>query len=58
MSSLEQNTTKNGPVDKNAIKLDAGNNNNGKYKIKTICNNTAYKKDLMGYLLRFYFLIF
>ena len=39
----------------NATELDAGNKDNGKYKIETIFNNTIYiKKSKSGYLPGFY----
>ena len=36
MSLLEQDITKKGQVDENATKLDAGDNESGKYEVKAI----------------------
>ena len=46
MSLLEQDTTRKRRVDKNAIELDAGNNNSGKYKLKTIGDGAIYAQEL------------
>ena len=59
MSLLEQNTNRKRQVNKNNItKLDAGNNEGNKYKMKAICNSAVYIKESTGYLLRLYYLVF
>ena len=39
MSLIKQNTSKNKQVDKNVIKLDAGNTKSKEYKLEAICNS-------------------
>lgn len=57
MSLLKQNITKKELIDKNITKLDIGINESKKFKIKAICNNSIYTKELIDYLLRFYYFI-
>lgn len=46
-------------MNENTTKLDAGNNNSKKYKMKAIYNSAIYRKKLKsGYLLVLYYLIF
>lgn len=55
---LEQNTTKKRQIDENLTNLDVGNNNNRKYKVKAICNNAIYAKELKsGHPPKFYYLV-
>ena len=42
----EQNTTKKKQIDNNVTKLDTGNNNIKKYKVKPIHNSIIYTKKL------------
>ena len=61
MLLLEKDIIKKRQVDKNAIelaKLDVGNNENNKYKVKAICNSAIYARELAGHLLEFYYLFF
>ena len=47
-------------IDKNRIeltKLNAGDNNSGKYKVKTIFDSAVYIKKLAVYLSKFYYLV-
>ena len=58
MALVEQDITKKEQVDKNAIKLDVGNDNNGEYKMKAICNNVVYiKKSELDNILELHHLI-
>lgn len=58
MSLLEKDTTRKGQIDENAIKLDAGNNNNKEYKVKVIWDNAIYIRELeLSDLLYFYYLV-
>ena len=59
VSLLEQDTTRKRQVDENATKLDAGDNNSGKYKMKSICNSAVYAKvSKLGHLSGLYYLVF
>ena len=60
MSLLEQNSTRNGWVDKKVrqIKFNAGNNDSGEYKVETIRNSAIYARESeLGHLPSFYYLI-
>lgn len=57
MLLLEQNITKKGQVNKNAIQLKFEANNNEKYKFKSIWNSAVYEKESKaGYLSELYHL--
>ena len=59
VSLLEQDSTKKGRVDKNATKLDAGDNESSEYKMEAICNSAVYAKESeSGYILGLYYLGF
>lgn len=52
---LKRNTIREEWIDKNATKLDTGNNS-GEYKIKAIENSIVYAQKLeLGHLLGFYY---
>ena len=47
-----------GQIDKNVTKLDANNNNSGKYKIEAIWNSVVYaKKSKSSHLPGLYYLV-
>ena len=59
MSLLKQDTTKKERINKNdAIKLNIVTDEDRKYEIEAICNNTIYTKESKGHLLELYYLIF
>ena len=58
MSLLEEDTTKKGQVDENAIKLDFNDNKNRKYKIEVIYDSVVYMKESVSHLSVFYYLVF
>ena len=45
-------------MDKNATKLDADDNESGKYKVKAICNSAVYTRKSADYLSGLYYLVF
>ena len=57
MSLLEQNTTRKGQVNENAIKLNASDNDSTKYEVEVICDIAVYARE-SGHLLRLYYLVF
>ena len=58
MLLLESNNTKKRQTNENATKLNAGDKNNRKYKVKVIYNSTVYTKDSKsGHLLDLYYLV-
>ena len=58
VSLLEQDTTKKGRMDKNAIELDAGNNDSGEYKVEAIRNSAVYAKESKsGHLPGLYYMV-
>ena len=58
MSLLEYDTTRKGQVNKNAIELDVGNKNSGKYKMKAIQDSAVYARESKsGHLPVLYYLI-
>ena len=60
ISLLKQNITRKRQIDENDMaKLDANNNEGGKYKVKAIWDSAVYAKELeLNYLLRLYYLVF
>ena len=56
VSLLEQNTTRKGRVDKKAIELDAGDNE--EYEVEAICDNAVYARESAGHLPGLYYLVF
>ena len=59
MLLLEQNTTRNKQVDKNAMelaKLDAGKDG-GENEVEIICGSVVYIKKSAGHLPRLYYLV-
>ena len=57
LSLLEQETTRKGQINKDVIELDAGNNENRKYKVKAICDSAVYARESKGYLPELYYFI-
>lgn len=58
---LEQDNIKKLQIDENVrkIKFGVSNNNNEKYKVKTIKNSAVYIKELeLNYLPKFYYLVY
>ena len=58
MSLLEKNIIEKGQMNENMmelIKLDAGNNNNNKYKVEVICNSAVYTKKSASHLFGLYY---
>ena len=58
MLLLEQDTTRKGRVDKDATKLDAGNNKSEEYKIEAICDSAVYIRESANHLPGLYYLVF
>ena len=54
---LESNIIKKNRVKKKVIKWEFHAYNSKKYKVKLIQDNIIYKKELKGYLLKFYYQI-
>ena len=44
-------------MDKDATKLNAGNNKGGEYKVEAICDSAIYAKKAASYLPGLYYLI-
>ena len=57
MLLLEQKTIRKERVDKNMMKLDAGNKSE-EYKVEAIYNNTIYAKESASDLIGLYYLVF
>ena len=58
VSLLEQDTTRKGRVDKNATKLDTGNNDSGEYEVEAIRNSAVYARESKsGHLPGLYYLV-
>lgn len=55
---MEQDNTRKRWVDKNIIELEVGNNDGGEYKVEAIYDSAVYIRELAGYLLEFYYLVF
>ena len=61
MSLLEQDITKKGRVDKNAIKLaklNAGDNEGNEYKMEVIYDSAVYARESVGHLPGLYYRVF
>ena len=58
MLLLEQNTTRKGRVDENAMELDVGNDS-GEHKVEAIRDSAVYTRESKSsHLLGIYYLIF
>ena len=57
MSLLEQDTTRKGQVDKDEMKLDAGDDESGEYEVEAIRNSAVYAREVAGHLPGLYYLV-